>query len=550
VRSFKTTIRVCLAVICALCLVMNVAMAAPFTANAVYNADSGVIDVTGTGNENAKVTVMVMPFETDASAITDSVVNAGNVVFSMGDVDVNGEFDIEAALKNSWGGGLYKAIVTVGNDSSEVCFSYADGEKIAENLTTLNTGDSAAIKALISSKGKDIGISDEHAEAYAEKIVAYILSERPEGGYSEDTYLETLTAAVAISMVQGGEITLSEAVNSFAGYMDIDVKTEYDVYSKEVIAAAGELLAEGKIASGSAKEMYMEAVTVAGINLAETDSAMQLIVVGNSDSLGLDLTAYNSLSNDYKKLLVFAALLNTDFESAKDFSDDFNLSVATVKANDNGPQYIGGGNGGSTGSGSGGGFGGGGSTVANTPVPVVPSYFNDMSGHWGATAVNTLVSKGVIGGYPDGTFKPENNVTRAEYAKMLCSALNIPVSGYSAVYSDVKSGDWFAPYVIALSNKGIITGFDGKFNPDGKITRQDAAVMTYRAAKAMLASGDAYVVFNDEAKIADYAKEAVKKLASLKVINGYDGKFDPTNNTTRAQAATIICNVLSACGIK
>ena len=131
---------------------------------------------------------------------------------------------------------------------------------------------------------------------------------------------------------------------------------------------------------------------------------------------------------------------------------------------------------------------------------------------------------------------------------MLATALNISVGGYSDQYSDVKSGDWFAPYVIALSDRGIITGFDGKFDPDGKITRQDAAVMTYRAVKAMLTANGTSVTFGDEAKIASYAKEAVNKLASLKVINGYGGNFDPTNNTTRAQAATIICNVLSACG--
>ena len=545
-RSFKTTIRVCLAVICVLCLTFNVAMAAPFGANAVYNADGGNISVIGTGDENAKVTVMVMPYELDSSEITESIVNSGKVVFSMGDVDVNGGFDIEAGLKSSWSGGLYKAVVTVGENSKEVCFTYADAEKISENLAVLNGDNTSAVASLILAKAEDLGIAKETANKYSDKIANYIVSEKPDGGYSEDSYLRKLTAAVAICMVQGKDITLSEAIEGFAGYMGIDTEAEYDVYSKEVIAKAGELLAGGKIPAAAAKTMYMEAVTVASLNLAETDSAMQLVVIENSKALGLDLADYNALSNDYKKLLVFASLLNTDFDSAKDYADAFKASVASVKANDNGPQYIGGGNGGSTG-GSGGGFGGG-STVSNTPVQQVPSYFNDMSGHWGANAVNTLVGKGIIGGYPDGTFKPENNVTRAEYAKMLCIALGIPAGGYSDVYSDVKSGDWFAPYVVALSNKGIITGFDGKFDPDGKITRQDAAVMTYRAAKAMLKSGNAYVIFNDEAKIADYAKEAVKELASLKVINGYDGNFDPTNNTTRAQAATIICNVLSACG--
>ena len=395
VRSLKTTIRVCLAVICALCLTFNVAMAASFDANAVYEPDSDTVYIIGTGNENAKVTVMIMPYDLDSSAITESIVNSGKVVFAMGDVDVYGGFDFEAGLKESWGGGLYKAVVTVGEDSREVCFSYADSTVLGDNLAVLNSGDFSAVKSLILSKSEDLGVAKETADKYADKIASYIVSEKPDGGYYPNTYLRTLTAAVAISMVQGGDITLSEAVQSFAGYIGIDTATEYEVYSKEVIAKAEKLLKGGEIPSASAKEMYMEAVIVASLNLAETDSAMQVVAISNSDLLGLDLTDYNVLSNDYKKLLVFASLLNTDFDNAKEYADAFKASAKNIKANDNGPQYIGGGNGGST-SGSGG-FGGG-STVANTPVAQTPEYFNDMSGHWGAASVNTLVSKGVIGG--------------------------------------------------------------------------------------------------------------------------------------------------------
>ena len=245
---------------------------------------------------------------------------------------------------------------------------------------------------------------------------------------------------------------------------------------------------------------------------------------------------------------MFGALLNVEFDSAEEFADEFKKSASSILKKDNGPDYVGGGNGGS--SSGGGSIGGGGSIVSNTPStqPAV-GHFSDMTGHWGVNAVNTLVNLGVVGGYPNGTFQPENNVTRAEYAKMLALALKIPVADYKAEYQDVAANDWYAPYVLSLSNRGIITGWNGKFDPNGKITRQDAAVMTYRAVKDMLMANGTQVVFADEANIADYAKEAVSKLSSLKIINGYNGMYDPINNTTRAQAATIICNVLTACGI-
>ncbi len=543
VRSLKTTAKICLAVICTICFTFNVAMAADFGANAVYNSSSGKLLISGTGSENAQVTVMVMPYTTNPAAITSGVVASGAVIFNMANIDADGEYSIETGLKDTWGGGLYKALIYQGTNEKEVWFTYADSSKLGANLAAINSGDATAIASLIQTKGSDIGAASEHAIAYGADLGKYLYTNKPTSGYTANGYLKAYTAGLAICMVKGGELTLGEAVQKMSNYMDIDLATEYAPYSKEVVADAQRILKLADVAGGSAKELYNTSIVLAQLNLAETDSAMQQVVNDNADVLELDYTTYNTLSNDYKKLQVYANLLNTDFTTVQKFKTDFAASATTVKASDNGPAYV-------SGDKSPGGIGGG-SVVSNTPAAptTVPGYFNDMSGHWGAAAVNTLVSRGIVGGYPDGTFKPENNVTRAEYAKMLAIALGIPASDYSAQYADVAANDWHAPYVLALSGRGIITGWDGKFDPDGKITRQDATVMTYRAAKAMLTQSGAQASFADEAQIADYAKEAVNVLSSLKVINGYDGKFQPINNTTRAQAATIICNVLTACGI-
>ena len=109
-RSFKTTIKICLAVLCTLCLTFNVAMAASFGADAVYNSASGMLEISGTGTQNAQATVMVMPYTTDGDAITADTAKSGNVVFNMANIDSEGEYALEMGLKNSWEGGLYKAV--------------------------------------------------------------------------------------------------------------------------------------------------------------------------------------------------------------------------------------------------------------------------------------------------------------------------------------------------------------------------------------------------------------------------------------------------------
>lgn len=550
-KRLKATLKLCPALICSLGLVLNTAMAADPGAKVVYNSVSGKLEISGTGNENSQITAMVMPYTTDSSQITADTVNEGNVVFDIATIDYDGNYTLKMGLRDTWNGGLYKVVI----DETEFLFTYADSKKLAGNLASINSGDDKDIAAILKSKRAELGADSEHAEKYSDDLGKYLYANRPTGGYSADEFLKAYTAGLAICMIRSGEYTIDKAVSKLGGYMEIE--SDGTEYSDQIISDAERIMGQLDITSGSAKDIYSEAMVVAQLNAAETPASVQQTALKNKDILDLDFTDYNKLSNDYKKLQVFGKLLDIEFDNAKEFAEEFKKASENVLENSEGPSYVGGGNGGSSsGGGSGGGkgsggFGGGGAIISNTPEAQIPDgSFSDMENHWGNSAVKTLTSLGIVGGYPNGTFQPENNVTRAEYAKMLALALNIPAADYKVEYQDIAKDDWYAPYVLALSDRGIITGWMGRFDPNGKITRQDAAVMTYRAVKDMLTSSGTEVTFEDSTNIADYAKEAVGKLSSLKIINGYNGMFEPTNNTTRAQAATIICNVLTVCGIK
>ena len=108
--------------------------------------------------------------------------------------------------------------------------------------------------------------------------------------------------------------------------------------------------------------------------------------------------------------------------------------------------------------------------------------FSDVSADkWYNNAVSTLCHMGVLGGYSDGTFRPNAPITRAEFAKIAVSFAQANGSAVYSYFTDVKTTDWFAPYVTAAKDNGLIEGYsDGSFKPENKITRAEACAIVNR----------------------------------------------------------------------
>ena len=108
--------------------------------------------------------------------------------------------------------------------------------------------------------------------------------------------------------------------------------------------------------------------------------------------------------------------------------------------------------------------------------------FSDVSADkWYNNAVSTLSNMGVIGGYADGTFRPDAPISRAEFAKIAVSFTQNNGSTTYNYFTDVKTTDWFAPYVTAAKDAGLIEGYsDGSFKPESKITRAEACAIVNR----------------------------------------------------------------------
>lgn len=160
--------------------------------------------------------------------------------------------------------------------------------------------------------------------------------------------------------------------------------------------------------------------------------------------------------------------------------------------------------------------------------------FSDVNGHWAEKYIKDFVNKEYIQGYGDGTFRPENNVTRAEFVRIVNMAFGFTQKG-NEKFSDVNESDWYYDEVLKAVKQGYIQGYgDGTFRPNDKITREEACKIIGAILKA---SGDGRTKFKDEKEISDWAIKYVDGLVDMGIIHGYeDNTFKPKNNATRAES--------------
>ena len=168
---------------------------------------------------------------------------------------------------------------------------------------------------------------------------------------------------------------------------------------------------------------------------------------------------------------------------------------------------------------------------------------SDIKGHWAEEYINYGVTAGYISGYTDGTFLPNKTVTRAEFSKMVNSALGI---SHTAVvsFADIKSSDWFYTDVRKAVSAAYVSGYaDGTFGPNKNITRQEAAVILSRIVTEPELAGTA--AYKDSASIDSWASDAVAKMAAKTYMQGdQNNNFRPKAALTRAEAAKILYEVL------
>ena len=196
-----------------------------------------------------------------------------------------------------------------------------------------------------------------------------------------------------------------------------------------------------------------------------------------------------------------------------------------------------------------------GGCVKEIPLTIAfETSFADTSNHWAAEKIEALVKDGIVTGYQTDNgmlFKPGNNISRQEFAVIMCRFLGIDATEYAKYETDFADretiSEWAKPYVSAMAYNGIINGKSngGKVNfaPTATLTRAEAITILGRVI-----GGEAGEMpdFADSKDIPEWAKDYVAIMTSGGFVSGYDDNtIKPNKNVTRAEAVTMLYNIMN-----
>ncbi len=193
--------------------------------------------------------------------------------------------------------------------------------------------------------------------------------------------------------------------------------------------------------------------------------------------------------------------------------------------------------------------------IKSMPITAPGRTFDDVTGvnaHKNLPAIEALAARRIINGKTENIFEPDATMTRAEFATIVVNSLGLKAKSNDK-FTDVSADDWFSPYVGTANSYGIVNGTsDTTFNPNGTITRQEAAAMVARAAKlcGMNTDIDSVVVrdvlaqFVDYVKTAEWAKPSLAFCFQENILDQSELEIQPNANILRSEVAQMLFNML------
>jgi len=396
-------------------------------------------------------------------------------------------------------------------------------------------------------------------EAIDKTTIAQALKLSTTPQFSETDFSEVQTWVKTQSVIEAlnqgkndavfkGDTILYDEYTGLSGMDTANNVTVYSLYGK--LKAKGCENVRGAITGKSLKntddlkKAFAKAVVVEAVRNYSSGGHGHIasVLQSNAAYTGLDLSKYSSSATVDKYILNAKASDITSLQTAINYKPRDGVIGGTPEG------VVGDGNVGG---------GGGGSVPVFTdkkPETVVSELdiyktkygIIDMADtKWAVEAVDALIAKKVISNPEDNKFRPNDNITREEFVKLVALAFVIDAEGEKTGFSDVSATDWSYEYIYDAKNAGIINGLgDGRFGKKEYLSRQDMAVMLKRCCDykgiALNTEGEE-LVFSDNGSFSDYAVDAISALTKAGVINGMeDGSFRPLEKCTRAQCAKVI----------
>ena len=497
-----------------------------------YSGSDKTVTVSG-NNAVANLAVVIMPYKYSADTLTADVINSTpNILYKpiaaggayseiiplAGDMITDGKYRVSENIKNKSADSVYFIL------SETDCNNIGTASGETEFKTRFNNTIATAVPEM----------NSDVKNALANKMYNIVKT----SGYAYQSFLDNLALYEGILNCKYGVIDFGTYMEEYSPYISADLKTQYEALNETVKNTADGCITGIDVTSKDADEIISEGILVAKLRSALNSTELKQYATEYFNKNANTPSSYANLS-DYYKNNVFATLFDERGTIAN--ADDLTTRVSNIASNQRvtPPAPTGGG-------------GGGGGSSDRSPVSGAPvgttvtgekvEVFNDISTHWAKENITEMHKLEIINGFDDGSFRPDKNVTRAEFVKMLVNALNYGTSGECS-FADVPVNAWHYGYISSAVEKGVVSGISqSEFGPDMNITRQDAAVMVYRAINGGDGT-DMYTSYNDMHEVSDYAYEAVGGLSASGMLTGSDGYFRPKNSITRAEAATLLLRV-------
>ncbi|MBQ9280432.1 MAG: S-layer homology domain-containing protein [Clostridia bacterium] len=180
--------------------------------------------------------------------------------------------------------------------------------------------------------------------------------------------------------------------------------------------------------------------------------------------------------------------------------------------------------------------------LCTASLVVFAANFSDVNSHWAQSSISRWSNESIVNGYTDGTFKPESNITRAEFAAIVTRLFEPTRTTSLNKYTDIESGAWYYDSVAKAVAMGALDGSTSKIRPNDYITREEAMNgLNSIYALTAKSKSEALAKFSDSASISSWAESAVAAFTEYGYVNGYpDGTVKPSDNITRAEFAKML----------
>ena len=533
------------AVFTAALLVFGNCTANALTLTCVFNPEKNELDISGTSDSD--IFAIITEHGANLSELYDNSPLEADQISSD-----KGEYNKTFSLINGETGKKYDIFVSDRNggkkQSTILMYDLAEAKKIyMEKFKDINSFDEFC--TLFEDNAIKLGIDIEEANyiSHKEKILKYLFYlkstdyENFRENYDKALCFALLNTEKTLSVLEDNENILG--INFKDDFSENEKLTES--IKKAVVSEISEydfeeLCKENKDFS----VFFAEVCCKCSVN--ESNSWIELKKIITEDYAALFRNALESeeytkikVSDDVYKTMMklprgeFSEIQASLYKAIKNVYKAEKKSASSSSSGSNG------------GSGSGGGYTGG--TFEEVKNDDEKVFFSDLSlSHWSYNAVLSLYSKGIISGYEDGSIKSDNEISRAEFVKLITQSISESKSAESKnTFTDVSRDDWFYDFILKAYNEKLIFGSNGKFRPKDSITREDAAVILCRALENKNFTLTDEKKFKDCENISDYAKKSVALLYAAEIISGSgDEIFEPQRNISRAEAFQLIYNTL------